>query len=81
MTDIEMNELKLLWRRLLGDDVPDDDQWALWAEMRPVEVIRHGLVKCAGRQKALGGMDTDFKLRSVSTVLIRYDGRPLGGAR
>lgn len=81
MTDTELIELKTLWTKTLGADCPDDSQWFLWGEMRPVEVVRHALLKCAGRARALGGMDTDFKVRYVSSVLIRYDGRPVGGVK
>jgi hypothetical protein len=78
MRQDELKELRERWGCVLGDDSPDDGQFYIWAGMRAVEVIKHAILKCAGRNRAKPEpMDSDHRVRFVSSVLIHYDGRPV----
>ena len=65
-----MNELKTLWGQLLGK-IPSDQQWAFWELMHTPAVIRHGILKTTQKNLSMGGtMDSDYKLRFASKVML-----------
>jgi hypothetical protein len=67
-----MRELKTLielWTRLLGEP-PTEQQFLIWAELYPVEVIRKGVLKTAIKNQNLGGtMTQDHRVRFANRVM------------
>jgi hypothetical protein len=64
-----MHELINLWTRLLGEP-PDCEQFALWGEMHPVDVVRRGVLKTAAKNLSVGKtMSHDHKIRFASKVM------------
>jgi phytoene/squalene synthetase len=70
MSELNLNELKALWGKLLGE-IPSEQQWTFWAMSHSVEVIRHGILKTAQKNLSTGGtMSADHKIRFASKVMI-----------
>lgn len=70
-----MRELINLWTKTLGTP-PADDQFALWAEMHAVEVIRQAILRTAAKNMSLGKtMDQGYKVRFASKVMLAQSER------
>jgi hypothetical protein len=68
----QLSDLCTLWKRLLGDPVPADPQFELWAITHTPETIKFGIMKTCRKNLQLGGtMDQDHKIRYSSTVMLR----------
>jgi hypothetical protein len=64
-----MRELIDLWKKLLGEP-PREQQFLIWGELYPVEIIRKGVLKTAIKNQNLGGtMTQDHRLRFANRVM------------
>jgi len=64
-----VHELIQLWTRLLGEP-PTEQQFLIWGELHPVEIIRKGVLKTAIKNQNLGGtMSADYRLRFANRVM------------
>jgi hypothetical protein len=65
-----MNNLIELWERVLGT-TPSEQQFLIWTESHPSDVVRQGILKTAMKNQQLGGaMTEDHKVRFASKVML-----------
>ena len=65
----ELTTLIELWTKVLGEP-PTEQQFLIWAELYPVDVIRKGVLKTAIKNQNLGGMMTqDHRVRFANRVM------------
>ena len=65
-----MRELKSLWERTLGTP-PSEQQFVIWAESHPADIVRRGILKAAAKNQTMGGaMSDDHKVRFASKVML-----------
>jgi hypothetical protein len=65
----ELTTLIELWTKLLGEP-PAPEQFALWAELYAVEIIRKGILKTGIKNLNLGGtMSQDHRIRFANKVM------------
>ena len=65
-----MNELISLWQRTLGNP-PRNEQFAIWMESHPSDIVRSAILKTASKNQILGGtMTADHKIRFASKVML-----------
>jgi hypothetical protein len=75
MIELNLNELKALWGKLLGE-IPSDQQWTFWTMSHSLEVVRHGILKTAQKNLSMGGtMSDDHKMRFASKVMLTQQAR------
>lgn len=68
MTSIDFKDM---WKRVLGEPIPTDEQFELWAIQHSSEAIRYGIVKTAIKNQTMGGrMSQDHKERFASKVML-----------
>jgi hypothetical protein len=61
--------LKQVWSQFLGTP-PSDLQCDLWLALHSESIVRHGILKTAEKNMAMGGtMTADHKLRFASKVM------------
>jgi hypothetical protein len=73
-----MNELKILWGKLLGT-IPGDSQFDFWAAMHSPETIHHGILKTAQKNLSIGStMSDDHKTRFASRVMLSSTAQAAG---
>jgi hypothetical protein len=66
----QLNELKTLWKRMLGTP-PSDEQFEVWTALHTLEVVRQAIVRTAAKDLSLGKtMTADFKIRFASKVML-----------
>lgn len=66
-----MTNFRELWTRVLGTP-PPPEQFAIWGELFPVEIIRKGILKTAVKNQQLNGtMTPDHRERFASKVMAR----------
>jgi hypothetical protein len=64
-----MQQLITLWERTLGTP-PADDQFVIWLESHESDIVRRAILKTAIKNKTLGGMSQDHKVRFASKVML-----------
>ncbi len=65
-----MRELKELWTTMLGKP-PADEQFAVWAALHMLEIVRQGILRTAAKDLSLGRtMTLDYKVRFASKVML-----------
>jgi hypothetical protein len=65
-----MRELITLWERTLGTP-PIEQQFIIWVELHPVDIVRRGILKAAAKNQTMGGaMSDDHKVRFASKVML-----------
>jgi hypothetical protein len=75
-----MNELKLLWGKLLGQ-IPSDAQFDFWTAMHSREVIEHSILKTTQKNLSVNGtMSQDYKVRFASKVMLTQSERNTSNA-
>lgn len=63
------NELLNLWRDLLGEPVPSETQFRLWAATHTPDVLREAIIRTATKNlKLSGSMDADYRVKFCSRV-------------
>ena len=76
ITETEIQDLMVLWDRLLGR-VPDRTQFEIWAGEHAAAVIQHGILKTAAKNAALNRqMDDDHRARYASSVMNNWERSP-----
>jgi hypothetical protein len=66
----ELNELKALWGKVLGE-IPSDQQFEMWYALHTFEVIRRGILKTAQKNLSTGSsMSADHKVRFAAKVML-----------
>lgn len=70
-----MTELKLLWRKLLGQ-IPSDQQFDFWSAVHSPEIVKQGILKTCRKNLSIGGtMDDDHRIRFASKVMNTLSAR------
>ena len=65
-----MHELISLWQRTLGTP-PPEQQFVIWAESHPIDIVRRAILKTATKNQMMGGaMSDDHKVRFASKVML-----------
>jgi hypothetical protein len=65
-----LTELVTLWERTLGAP-PNEQQFAIWAELHTRDTIRRAILKTAIKNQQLNGtMSPDHKFRFASRVMM-----------
>jgi hypothetical protein len=71
MTSINITDLMNLWTKVLGTPTPSEQQFIIWMESHPADVVRHGILKTATKNQTMGsGMSQDHKIRFASKVML-----------
>ena len=66
-----LTQLINLWARVLGQPTPSEQQFIIWLESHPADVVRHGILKAATKnQQVAGTMSEDHKIRFASKVML-----------
>jgi hypothetical protein len=75
-----MRQLIELWATTLGTP-PADEQFVVWTESYGANVVRRAILATATRNLKLNGaMDTDYKIRFASKVMIIQTERNVANA-
>jgi hypothetical protein len=70
-TSINITDLKSLWAKVLGQPVPSEQQFLIWMESHPSDVVRYGILRTATKNQTLGGtMSDDHRIRFASKVML-----------
>jgi hypothetical protein len=70
-TSINITDLKSLWAKVLGQPVPSEQQFIIWMESHPSDVVRYGILRAATKNQMMGGsMSQDHKIRFASKVML-----------
>jgi hypothetical protein len=65
-----MRELIELWTKVIGTP-PSEQQFVIWLESHPAEVVRRGILKAATKNLQMGGtMSQDHAVRFASKVML-----------
>jgi len=69
------DELSHLWERTLGNP-PTPAQFAIWAELHSLEVIKRAILRTATKNIQMGGtMSQDYRVRYASKAMLTTDTR------
>jgi hypothetical protein len=64
-----MHELSQLWNKLIGEP-PAPEQFGIWEELYPGDIIRKAILKTGIKNQNLGGtMTQDHRLRFANRVM------------
>jgi hypothetical protein len=72
-TTIDTNTQTLinLWAKTLGTPTPSEQQFIIWMESHPSDVVRYGILRAATKNQTMnGGMCQDHKIRFASKVML-----------
>jgi hypothetical protein len=65
-----MRELIELWKKVLGVP-PSEQEFIIWLESHPADVVRRGILKAATKNMQMGGtMSQDHAVRFASKVML-----------
>ena len=65
-----MNNLIDLWAKVLGQP-PSEQQFLIWMESHPSDVVRYGILRTATKNQMMGGsMSQDHRIRFASKVML-----------
>ena len=73
----QLTDLKTFWASVLGEPLPSDANFAVWAELHTYETIHHGILKTGMKNLSLNEtMSQDHKVRFASKVMIQKTNDP-----
>lgn len=71
ITDANTQTLINLWAKTLGKPTPSEQQFVIWMESHPSDVVRYGILRTATKNQMMGGsMSQDHRIRFASKVML-----------
>jgi hypothetical protein len=72
-TTIDTNTQTLinLWAKVLGTPTPSEQQFLIWMESHPSDIVRYGILRAATKNQTMGGtMSADHRIRFACKVML-----------